>query len=225
MKQKTAILLFILIFLTIGLSSCAIVVFDSSQLLSILNSMRYEYYPLPGGKLPTTEDIQIIGTVTISSEELEVPGECSNIDYCRPLVGFRDSYGAEGITITPLSDEPDSPYSLTLTNMKLRFRALVVNMGGPPPPPEIKYSKYPIIQLLPPSDYVCNETQIKCNEDKVCYDNYFSYCLHCLALSQEECVCRDENQIFDDGTNRMVVRGDDIIDHGKCQSGECVGDW
>jgi hypothetical protein len=225
MRQKIAILIFTLIFLTIGLFSCGIVIFGSSQLLSILNSLQYEYYPLPGGKLPITEDITIIGTVTISSEELEVPGKCSNIDYCRLLVGFEDNYGVEGITLTPLSDEPDSPVSLTLTNVKLRFRTLVVNMGGPPPPPSLKYNKYPVIQLLPPSDNDCDDTQIKCDEDQTCYDDYFSYCLHCLALSQEECVCRDENEIFDDGTVCMVVTGDDTIDYGECQNGECVGEW
>ena len=225
MRQNLAILIFTLISLIIGLFSCGIVIFDSSQLLSILNSLQYEYYPLPGGKLPITEDITIIGTVTISSEELEVPDECSNIDYCRLLVGFEDLYGAEGISLTPLSDEPYAPCSLTLTNVRLRFRTLVINLGGPPPPPSLKYNKYPVIQLLPPSDYDCDETQIKCDEDQVCYDDYSSYCLHCLALSQEECVCRDENEIFDDGTDCMVITGDDTIDYGECQNGECVGEW
>ena len=220
MKQK---LFIIVTLLSVCLLSCdcILIVNDSSRLLSILNSLHYEYYPHPSGTLPITKDILIIGTITITSEELEVPDECSNIGYCRPLVGFEDNYGVEGISLTPLSFGEYPPCSLTLTNVMLRFRTLVINVGGPPPPPEIKYSKYPAIQLMPPSHYECDDSQIGCDVDRVCYDDHFSYCLHCLALSQEECVCQGKNEIFDDGTDCMVVTGDDTYSSGECQNGKC----
>lgn len=40
-------------------------------------------------------------------------------------------------------------------------------------------------------------------------------------MNQEECVCRDENEVCDDGTDCMIVGGDDTISHGGCQNGEC----
>lgn len=226
MKQKIIILLTLLSFF-IGLSSCdcILIVDDSSQLLSILNSLQYEYYPLPGGDLPITKDILIIGTVTISSEELDVSEECSDIDYCRPLVGFEDNYGAEGISLTPLLSEDYPPGSLTLTNIMLRFRTLVINTGGPPPPPAIKYNKHPVIQLLPPSYHGCDDKKIRCDVDQVCYDDFFSYCLHCSVLSQEECVCRDENGTYTNGTYCRIVEGDDRIFSGECQNGKCEIEW
>ena len=219
--QKTAILLLVCISLAFGLSSCAVVVFNSSQLLAIINSLDYGYYSYQSGNLPITQDILIVGSITISSEELEVPVECSNMDYCRPLVGFEDNYGAEGISFTPSSSEEHPLGSLTLTNVVLRLRPLVINEGGPPPPPEIKYMKYPVIQLMPPADHECENYQIRCDVDQVCYNNYISYCLHCLTLSQEECDCRDENGIFDDGTSCIVVTGDDTYYNGECQDGKC----
>ena len=223
MKRKIIIIL-VLISFPIGLSSCD-TGDDTSQLLSTLNSMHYEYYPFPSEELTITEDIQINGTVIISSLALEVPEECASIDFCRPIVGFKDNYGAEGISLFPLSSEPYPPCILILTDVKLRFRTLVINEGGPPPPPEIKYSKYPVIQLMPPSDCECDSTQTRCDVDQVCYDNYFSYCLHCRALSQEECVCRDENGIYANGTYCRVVVGDDRLFSGECQNGECEIEW
>jgi len=32
-------------------------------------------------------------------------------------------------------------------------------------------------------------------------------------MNQEECVCRDENEVCDDGTDCMIVGGDDTISH------------
>ena len=224
MKQKITIFL-IVISLSIGLYSCnpIVVVVDSSQLLDILNLMEYEYYPLPEGSLSITTDILVSGTVTISSEELEVPEKCSNSEVCRFLVGFDDKYGAEGISLTPSTSEDYPPGSLTLTNVMLRFRTLVINLGGPPPD---DYNKIPVIQLLPPSYQGCEDTQTRCDKDQVCYDDYLSYCLHCLALSQEECVCRDEKGIYPDGTSCRVITGDDTLYHGECQNGECIrGDY
>jgi hypothetical protein len=99
-------------------------------------------------------------------------------------------------------------------------------MGSPPPTPEIKYMKYPVIQVMPPADHACEDTQIRCDEDQVCYDKYSAYCRDCLTLSQEECVCRDENGILDDGTYCIVVTGDDTLYSGECQDGICEEvDW
>jgi hypothetical protein len=218
--EKTVILLLVCISLAFGLSSCGVVVFGYSQLLAIVNSLNYGYYSYESGTLPVTQDIMIVGSITISSEEVEAPAGCSNMDYCRPLVGFKDSYGAEGIEFTPYSSEDHPPGSLTLTNVVVRLRPLVINEGGPPPGPS-GYMKYPVIQILPPTDHECEDTQIRCDADQVCYDYYSRYCRHCLTLSQEECVCRDENGIFDEGTYCIVTTGDDTYYSGECQDGIC----
>jgi len=220
MKLKT-ILLFALLSITVGFSSCECVgVYNSFQLLSILNSLEYEYHgPYSSGHLPITEDIQIIGTVTLSSEQLVVPEECANRNDCRNQVGFEDMYGADGISLSPISsDIPGfSPSSLTLTNIKLRFRPLLIDTH-----PWL-YNHVPVIMLMPPSDQECNA--IKCEIDQVCYDRYRDYCQHCLALSHQECVCRDEDGIFPDGTFCQFFISGDVIMMGECQDGECIGGW
>jgi len=216
---KQIVICFSILLITIGLSSCGIIfVFDSSQLISILNSLEYEY--LGPGNLPITEDIQIIGTVTISSEQMDVPEECTDeYNYCRQSVGFEDKYGANGISLTPLSDDYFYPSSsLTLTNVKLRFRPLLINTGP------WEYNFVPVIRLMPPSDHECEDTQTRCDIDQVCYDDYYSYCVYCLALSQSQCRCRDENEIFEDGTYCLMTGGDIVVE-GECQNGECITEY
>jgi len=219
--QKTAILLLVCISLAFGLSSCGVVVFGHSQLLDIINSLDYGYSSYQSGTLPVTQDIMIVGSITISSEEVDAPAGCSDMDYCRPLVGFKDSYGAEGIEFIPYSSEDYPPGSLTLTNVVVRLRPLVINMGGPPPGSDLKYMRYPVIQILPPAGQECEDTQIRCDADQVCYEYYNRYCRHCLTLSQEECTCRDESGILDDGTYCIVTTGDDTYYSGECQDGIC----
>jgi len=198
------------------------IVTHASQLLSILHSQDFGYLnPYSGGNLPITDDIQVAGTVTISSLQIEVPEDCKGeYNYCRQSVGFEDNYGADGISLSPLSSEYFyPPSSLTLTNVRLRFRPLIINTGP------WEYNFIPVIQLMPPSDHECDDTQTKCDVDEVCYDNYFSYCLYCLALSQEECACRDaRGGIFADGTPCIVVGGC-IVSEGECQDGLCVVEW
>ena len=215
MKFKIIILI-VLMSYAWGLSSCDCMgVYSSSQLLSILNSLEYEY--LEPRNLPLTEDIQIIGTVTISSEQMEVPEECTiEYNYCRQSVGFENKYEADGISLSPLSAEYFyPPSSLTLTNVKLRFRPLIINTGP------WEYNFVPVIQLMPPSDRECEDVQTRCDVDQVCYDSYYSYCIYCLALNQAKCRCRDENGIFDDGTPCMMISGD-VLSEGECQDGECA---
>ena len=88
----------------------SVLIDNATQLTSILNSMEYEYYgPNGSGHLPITEDIQVMGEITISSEELTVPEECTSLDDCRLQVSFTDLFGAEGIVLSP------DFFTLTLT--------------------------------------------------------------------------------------------------------------
>jgi len=224
MKLKT-ILLFALLSITIGLSSCECTgVCNSFQLLSILNSLEYEYYgPYSSGHLPITEDIQIIGTVTISSKQLVVPEECANFYDCRHHVGFENKYDVGGISLSAeFFDFYSPPFtsSLTLTDIKLRFRPLLRDTHS-----WLESNHTPVLQLMPPSDYECEESHIKCETDQVCYDRYQDYCQYCLALSHQECVCRDEDVIFPDGTFCQFFISGDALVMGECQDGECIGGW
>lgn len=209
MKRKI-IIFFALISYAIGLTSCdSIGISNSSQLLSILNSMEYGYVGIYSiGHLPITEDIQIIGTVTISSEELIVPEECANRDDCRNQVVFENEYSADGISFS-------DGHTLSLTNIKLRFRPLFIDTHP------MEYNYVPVIKIKPPSDHECNG--IKCEVDKVCY-NYRDYCQHCLVLPHEECVCRDEGGIYPDGTFCQFFLSGDVYVIGECQDGKCVAE-
>jgi hypothetical protein len=224
MKQKLIIFLTLISF-TIGFSSCECVgVYNSFQLLSILNSLEYEYYgPYSSGHLPITEDIQIIGTVTLSSKQLVVPEECANRDDCRHHIGFENKYDAEGISLSAeFFDFYSPPFtsSLILTDIKLRFRPLLRDTHM-----WLESNHTPVLQLMPPSDYECEESHIKCEIDQVCYDYFQDYCQHCLALSHRECVCRDEDGVFPDETYCAFFVSGDALVMGECQEGECVTDW
>jgi hypothetical protein len=195
-------------FFVLSLFSCVNVVYDASQLLAILNSLTYkEWGNYTIGGLPISDDIHIVGTVTISSELLEVPEECKNREDCRHLVAFKNNYGADDISLP-------SEFSLTLTNVTVRFRALLVDTH----PSEFNLT--PMIHVMPPSYHQCDDSQTKCEIDQVCYNNWFWYCKDCLTLTPDKCVCRDEDGIFADGTDcRFAIS--DIEMRGTCQAGEC----
>lgn len=224
--NKIITFVFIFIPFAVGLSACDnIINGDSSQLLSILNELEYGHaQSLNGGHLPISENIIINDSVTISSEDLMISDICMRADYCSPDVIFDDLYDHEGISISPLSSDKGSPYILTLSDVTLRFRKIIRNLGGPPPPPG-EYMSYSVMQIMPPSWYKCGDSQIRCIVDSVCYSYYFAYCLYCLTLSQIECDCRDENGLYDDGTSCMYITGDDTYIDGECKSGECEFDW
>lgn len=190
--------------------------------MSILNSLEYENYGIySDGNLPITEDIQINGTVVISSAQLKVPKECLDRQDCRHHVGFTDEYGADGISVISYPGYFYPPGTLILTNVTLRFRPLLIDTH-----PWL-YNHVPVVQLMPPSDYECEESHIKCEYDQVCYStsasfcSYCSYCQHCIGLSHQECVCRDEEEIFPDGTGCEFFVSGDAIMSGECQSGKC----
>lgn len=219
-KQKKSVILLPLILFAVGLFSCqnkVTVIYNASQLISLLNSLEYKLFDATTTEnLPITEDILIIGTVTISSEDLKIPEGCINKDYCRQAIGFEDNYGAEGITLTPISGDYYPPCTLTLTNVRLRFRTVLDFFI-----PIDEISTTPVIFLMPPSDYECQDDQIKCDVDKVCYDNYRSYCQKCLTLSQEECACQNEEGVLPDNEHCEIFQGD-VIYRGTCQQGKCV---
>jgi hypothetical protein len=105
------------------------------ELLSLLNAQTYEYYR--HGTLPITDDIEIVGKITISTEQLEVPQDWVEHFHgdCRVHVGFADYYvsNIDGIELSAnyMAMEASSfsiePAVLTLTDVKLRFRHLIVN--------------------------------------------------------------------------------------------------
>lgn len=224
MKKKIAIFL-VLISFSMVLYSCDTK--NSSQLLDILNSLEYEYYGYySSGHLPITEDIQINGTVVISSAQLKIPKECLDRQDCRHSIGFSDEYGTDGISVIPdLGYFNYPPGTLILTNVKLRFRTLLIDTH-----PD-QYNFVPVIQLMPSSDYECEESDVKCANDQVCYGtsdrfcSYCSYCQNCLGISHQECVCQDEDGKFPDGTFCQFFVSGDAIMMGECQDGECIPEY
>ena len=121
------IILFTFIFSMSSLSACNIN--QTFELLSILNSLLYEYRgPYSSGHLPITEDIQINGTVVITSQQLKVPGECLERKDCRHYFGFQNLYEAGGVSTIPETKYPVYlPGTLILTNVKVRFRKLLID--------------------------------------------------------------------------------------------------
>jgi hypothetical protein len=203
-----------IIFLAISLSSCDNkYIYDSDQLLTILNSLQYSYIgPYSSEQLSITENIQIVGRVTIAPEEIEAPNECIDQDDCRHQVSFAVRYDAEGISLSPVSS------TLTLTNVRLRFRPLLVDVHPS------GYNFIPVIYLMPPSDYECKG--LRCDIDQVCYSSFAEYCQHCLTLSHPECVCRHgEETISPDGTYCEIFLSGDMIASGECQNGVCIAEW
>lgn len=226
MKRCANTIFLFLITCAVTLSSCENkrnVIFTSNQLIALLNSLIYENEDAQD--LPISDDIQIIGTVTISSEQLAIPAECDNKNEekyheinCRHIVGFENKYPASGIIVHPLSYEYYPPAKITLTNVKLRFRPIYISfylVAG--------YDLIPVIQILSPSDYECSGTDIKCSRDGLCYDNDRGYCYRCLLMTQEECACRDEKGVYPDGAECWLYYGGDVLQSGTCKNGNCEG--
>lgn len=210
-------------FLFIGFLSCKFTSIDtSSQLIALINSLDCGYPSATGtGHLPISENIAIDGTLNITSEDLSVPECCSNIDYCSEKISIENLYDHTGIELTEPSHDQTEPVNLTLKNVVVRFRKVIINLGGPPPPPG-DYMRNTLIQILPPTWTACEEAQFRCDLDSVCYDSYFEYCRYCDALTQGQCSCRGEEGLYDDGTSCLQVTGDDTLYDGECINGECV---
>ena len=138
---------------------------------------------------------------------------------CQPQVGCENIYDDQRITLIYPTDNESfrkSPFILTLENIRLRFRTvhyyhLFEN-----------YPFIPMIVIMPPSEYDCNDSSFRCETDQVCYDDYLSYCYHCLALTEKECGCRDVEGVFADGTWCDYPAGLDVVTSGQCQDGVCI---
>jgi hypothetical protein len=189
------------------------------QLQSIINAMDYAYYgPYTSGKLPITDNITIVGTVTIASYQLKVPSDCVMRDDCQHAVSFVDAYGAEGIKISPYP--PLSvvypPGVLTLSDVTLRLRTILEDTHLS------QYNFTPVVQILPPTDQPCGESQFRCSADQLCYNYFSSYCQYCLGMSQKHCACRGPDGILDNGTECIVWLSGDSGISGICHNGECA---
>ena len=103
------------------------------------------------------------------------------------------------------------PALLILSDITLRFRPIIIKTRSAP-----LWCDFPVIQLLPPSDHGCDDDQILCDYDMVCYNDFEAYCNHCLALPQEACACQNEEGVLADGTFCFIVQGDIMF------TGECV---
>jgi hypothetical protein len=223
----------ILFFIALGCRQPDNIITSEEELLSLLNSQTYQYYQY--GALPITDDIKIAGTITISTEQLNVPKDWVDYFYgdCRNHVGFSNHYDAEGIDLSANYWGMESwdmefqgsivPATLTLTDIILRFRPLIVNTH----PSGIK-NHTPVIFLIPPSDYQCADNQTKCDNDNVCYLNRFDayqfseYCLYCLGLSDEACACTYDNEThLSDGIDCSYCPPGDMCFLGTCQDGIC----
>jgi hypothetical protein len=147
--------------------------------------------------------------VTISSEILEVPKQCKDRDDCRQRIGFEDYCGADGISL--FSDS-----LVAFNNVTVRFRGVLRDTH----PGEFNLT--PMIYVMPPSNHECDDLEMRCAVDDVCYGSWESYCKYCLALTQEECVCRDGDGVFGDGTQCWVFMSADVRLMGACQEGACV---
>ena len=230
--HKTHVTLwFLILFIHAGCRQLDNIVTSEEELLALLNSQTYQYYDY--GELPITDDIMVVGTVTIPTDQLTVPQEW--VDRfrgdCRDHVGFFTNYDDEGIDLSADSWEMEPertivPATLKLTDIVLRFRPLIVNTH----PGGIK-NHTPIIFLMPPSYHRCADNQTKCDNDNVCYLKsyfYFSlhfseYCLYCLGLSHEVCACTyDDGTHLPDGLYCEYSPPGDLRWRGVCQDGSCI---
>lgn len=224
-KKQFLVFFICLVSIVIGLLSCRTeTIVDARQLIAKIDNLEFAYTGTTGGyNFPVSDDIAIWGTVEIASDELTAPEECLSNEFCSDSIFFKNSYEHPGIQISgPQPGCQDGVSNLSLTNVVVRLRKQIVFMAGTPPgPAEFPYTLYTRIEILPPADARCDEGQMKCDVDKVCYDRYQNYCLFCLALTQKECACRDESGLLDNGTTCNQFTRPDAIETGKCFRGKC----
>ena len=206
-------------------SDNATYVYSSYQLISILNLLSYDSLPMLSGHLPITEDIQIIGKITINSNQLKPAKlhehcECPVFD-CYPELCCVNNFNDERIELSYSPIEYEymcPPFTLTLEDVKLRFRHVYYD-NHPDGFPCI-----PTFIIMPPSDYECEAIQFRCDIDEVCYDSYLSYCYSCLAMDEEKCACRDNDGLFD-GVWCDFPIGTDTFSFGECENGVCTATY
>lgn len=193
-----------------GAGACRVqTVPDAARLIEVVESLETSPYPLlQGGSLPVSGNVVVAGSVRVTTE-----------DFSEDIV-FDNHCAHAGVVL----QESDCGTALTLTQVTVRFRKLIVTPGGPPLLPGDPSGQVRL-QILPPSFQECGESQFACDADRVCYETYESYCLHCLALPQADCDCRDEAGVLADGTACMVIFGDDVLAPGTCSQGTCDTAW
>ena len=200
------------------------VITTACQLINILNNLEW---PDNDSMLPTTDDIEIQGTVTIKSFQLKYLDK--NTDACIPYnkcpLFFENDHGGEGIEIVNGYESlRNSVSTLRLTNVRLRFRTVRAWLGPASWAPEII--------LLLPSDQSCKAGELRCAKDNVCYpwitdysfDYWESYCLSCENLTREECICRNDDGIFPDNTTCHYPASPDFFPPGQCRGGVCISE-
>lgn len=188
----------------------------SEELANLLNSMQYE--TTESGHLQISDDIEVIGTVEINSDQLTFEIEPNFVYDPDCPIGIINEIQSENVTVETI--DPASPYiypasKITLIDISLRFRKRLINTH----PGYCQFS--PVIELIPSSEELCDDNKLRCEADEVCYNKY-NYCINCSLLSVEECACQDYNGAFDDGTQCDYIIEGDIGMGGSCLSGYCV---
>jgi hypothetical protein len=191
-------------------------------LLGVLSQIEFgSVGPYTSAHLPISKDIQVRGTVSLTSSDVPVPATCQSRDDCQHAVVFDHGVGIAGVVFAARDADagwaPGYP-GVTLTDTTIRLRPLLEDYHP------WRYNFIPVVSVMPPCTSPCSASARKCPWDGVCYGEQ-QYCRLCEALSNEVCACRTlgGTTIADGGACSFMVSGD-VRCQGHCVAGRCQSD-
>jgi len=197
-------------------TSCAepVTVNSKAALIQTINAMGWGgMSSYSSGILAVSDDIQVTGTLTLTSGDVALPPNCdAGVSYCRQEVLFDVQDGVTGVTIGG-EQGAGGWTSVTFADAVVRFRLVVVDTHPS------QYIATPVLLILASCESDCASGR-KCPGDHVCY-NESEYCRYCDAKTKEACACFTfDGPEADDSDCFFAVSGD-VMCQGKCQDGVC----
>jgi hypothetical protein len=170
------------------------------------------------GCLTASDNIPVIGTVTITSAEVAGSAACLDEPACDNAVELHVRGTVPGVECIGGEDYFDfsTCAELRLTDTTIRLRT--VNRDIHPAPGNF----VPLVEVLGACESACGETELACVASHTCWSSVRDHCAYCLGGSNDQCACWDGEQLAADGTPCQRFVSGDVVVGGTCQQGTCV---
>lgn len=201
---------------TFDVSACPepVTVSDAEGFLAVLAEVPWDAVgPYSSGSEPPSADVVVAGTLTITGDEVPLPASCLERDDCRHTAVFESSQ--PGTTVEGGENWFEGVSTLTVSDATVRLSPSLMDTHPGP------YNFVPVLSLTAPCGTPCTPDGFACQADLSCYWSFDSYCRRCEGRSAEECACRTEIGIVEDGEPCDYFESGDVINSGVCLAGRC----
>lgn len=201
---------------TFDVASCpdAVEVASSEDFLRLLEAAEWDWVgPYSSGSVPPIGDITVLGTVTVTGDQIPLPQDCLDREDCRHAAVF--SASVAGVMVEGGEDWFEGHTRLTITDTTVTLSPSLMDTHPGP------FNFVPLVTVGGPCGEPCNPGQLACQADQSCYGSFDSFCRRCEGRPADECACRDLDGPIEDGSScEYFLSGDQIV-VGTCRSGRC----